>query len=82
MGGFRRRYSSNSGARIARLLVLEAVSKLFVAVLRPKIGGSKVPCAGNSGAIFKHGNAANADFRLQPEGPGPFFRISSLLAAH
>ena len=61
---------------------LEAVSKLFAAVLRPKIDGSKAPCAGNSGAIFKHGNAASADFRSQPKGPGPLFRISALLAAH
>ncbi len=47
-------------------------------MLRRKSGGSKAPCAGNSGAIFKHGNAAGADFTLQPEGPVPFFRFASL----
>ena len=71
--------STNSGASLHPRL--EAVSKLFVAVLQSKIDDSKAPCAGNSGAIFKHGNAASADSRLQPEGPGPLFRISALLAA-
>ncbi len=67
---------------ILTVQLLEAVSKLFVVVLRPKSGDSQAPCAGNSGAIFKHYNAASVDFRPQPEGPGPFFCISALLAAH
>ena len=62
--------------------LFEAVSKLFEVVLRPKIGGGKAPCAGNSGSISKRGNAASADFRPQPPGPAPFFRSSALFSAH
>ena len=66
--------------RISR--VLEAVSILSVVALGPEISDSKAPCAGNSGAISKRGNAASADFRVQPVGPGPFSCISALFVAH
>ena len=62
--------------------ILEAVSKIDAGALRPEIGDSKTPCAGNSGSISKRGNAASADFRVQPEGPGPFSRIFSLFVVH
>ncbi len=50
--------------------------------MRPEIGDSKTPCAGNSGSICKRGNTTSADFRVQPSGPGPFSRIFSLLVVH
>ena len=50
---------------------LEAISKLSVVALGPEISDSKAPRAGNSGSISKRGNAASADFRVQPVGPGP-----------
>ncbi len=62
--------------------VLEAVSKLSAVALAPEIGDGKAPCAGNGGSISKRGNAAGADFRRQPEGPGLFFRTSALFVAH
>lgn len=61
---------------------LEAISKLSTVALGPEIGDSKAPCAGNSGAIFKRDNAASADFRTQPVGPGQFLCISALFVAH
>ncbi len=66
---------------------LEAVSKIDAGALRPDIGPfkfslGKAPCASVSGSIFKRGNTVSADFRVQPEGPGPFSRIFSLLVVH
>ena len=63
-------------------MYLEAISKLSVVALGPEIGDGKTPCAGNSGAISKRGNAASADFRAQPVGPGRFLCISALFVAH
>ena len=56
--------------------------KISSVVLSPEIGGDKAPCAGNGGSIFKHGNAVSADFRAQPEGPGPLLRTPALLIAY
>ena len=42
----------------------------------------KAPRAGNSGSISKRGYAASADFRVQPEGPGPFSCLSALFVVH
>jgi hypothetical protein len=53
--------------------LLEAVSKLSVVALGPEICDSQAPRAGN-GSISKRGNAASADFRVQPEGPRIFLR--------
>jgi hypothetical protein len=50
--------------------------------LRPEIAESKAACAENSGAISKRGNAASADFKAQPFGPGLFLHISALFVAH
>jgi hypothetical protein len=70
-------------------VVREAVSKIDASALRPEIGHfkfslGKTPCTSVSGSIFKRGNAASADFRGQPEGPGPFpfSRILSLFVVH
>jgi hypothetical protein len=64
------------------MLSLDAVSEIDACAFHPEIGDSKTPCAGNSGSIFKRGNATSADFRTQPEGPGPFPRIFSLFVVH
>ena len=65
-----------------RRVWLEAVSELSALPLGPEISDSQAPCAGNSGAISKRGNAASADFRAQPVGPGPLLCIPALFVAH
>jgi len=60
----------------------EAVPIISATALHPEIGDNKAPCAGNSHSISKRGNAVSADFRAQPEGPGPFFRNSALFVTH
>ncbi len=60
----------------------EAISTLPVVALGPEISDGKAPCAGNSGAISKRGNAASADFRAQPAGPGPFLCIPAFFVTH
>jgi len=58
------------------------VSKISATALHPEIGDDKTPCASVNHSIAKRGNAVSADFRVQPEGPGPFFLISALFVTY